>query len=113
MGSGTGGGGQGGTGGGIATGPRQIRGKLSSRDFDYGLILPGQRASVEVRYVVETDGRVSSCRIDASSGLGEVDAMACRLIVERFRFRPARDRSGRPVRSTVIERHTWFSRTED
>ncbi len=112
IGDGTGGGGTGGTGSGTGfeTGPRQIRGKFSIRDFPDGLIGPGEQSSVGVRYAVETDGRASNCRIDRSSGFAEVDAMACRLIVQRFRFRPARDAAGRPVRSTVIETHTWYNR---
>lgn len=110
IGNGSGGGGSGGSGTGIAIGPRQIRGRLSVDDFPEGLIGPGERASVGVRYVVEADGRVSSCQVERGSGFAEVDAMACRLISARFRFRPARDRTGQAVRSTVVETHTWFNR---
>lgn len=101
-----------GTGGGgaIATGPVQVRGRLSVDDFPFGLIGPGERASVRLRYVVETDGRVSTCRILRSSGFAEVDAMACRLIEQRFRYRPARNAAGDPVRAGVEETHTWFRR---
>lgn len=106
-GDGTGGGG---SGAGLASGPRQIRGRLSVADFPEGLIGPDERASVGVRYVVEPDGRASTCRIERGSGFAEVDAMACRLITARFRFRPARDRAGQAVRSTVVETHTWFNR---
>ena len=109
-GQGTGGGG---SGLGLATGPQQIRGRLSVNDFPLGLIGPGERASVGVRYAVEPDGTVGTCQVQRSSGFAEVDAMACRLIAARFRFRPARDRLGQPVRSTVTETHTWFRRLAD
>lgn len=111
LGNGTGGGGSGGSGGGIATGPRQISGRLSVSDFPDGLIRPGEHASVGVRYAVEIDGRVSGCRVERSSGFGQVDAMACRLITQRFRYRPAQDRSGQPVRSIIVETHTWYNRS--
>lgn len=110
-GSGEGAGGTGnGTGGGVATEPIQIRGRLSVDDFPFGLIGPGGRASVRLSYIVETDGRVTTCRILRSSGFAEVDAMACRLIEQRFRYRPARNAAGDPVRTGVEETHTWFRR---
>lgn len=115
IGDGTGGGGQGGEGdgGGIASGPRQIRGKLSFRDLPEGLLAPGGEASVGVRYAVEPDGSVTGCRADEPSGYPAIDALACRLIEQRFRFRPAKNRAGRPVRSIVVERHSWFIRPDD
>lgn len=113
MGQGTGGGGEGGDGGdGVAIGPRQTGGKLSFRDLPEGLIPPGGEARVGVRYAVEVDGRVHGCRVDEPSGIPELDALACRLIEQRFRFRPARDRAGRPVRATIVEAHSWFVREE-
>jgi protein TonB len=36
-----------------------------------------------------------------------LDETTCRLIEERFRFEPSRDRSGRPVRSRIVENHEW------
>ncbi|WP_264446014.1 energy transducer TonB [Novosphingobium sp. JCM 18896] len=115
FGNGTGGGGQGGDGGGgvPAVGPRQIRGKLSFNDLPDGLLAPGSEASVGVRYVVEVDGHVSNCRATESSGYPQIDWTACRLIEQRFRYKPARDREGNPVRSAVVETHSWYIREED
>ena len=112
VGSGTGGGGLGGDGdgGGIATGPRQVRGRLTVADFPDGLIGPGQQASVGVRYTVEIDGRVTGCSVLRSSGFSQVDALACRLITQRFRYRPATNRAGQPVRAVITESHTWYNR---
>jgi protein TonB len=36
-----------------------------------------------------------------------LDALTCRLIRERFRFRPSRDGRGRPVPALVRETHEW------
>lgn len=111
-GSGLGGGGLGGTGdgGGIAAGPRQIRGRLTVRDFPDGLIGPGEQASVGVRYTIEIDGSVTGCSVLRSSGFAQVDALACRLITQRFRYRPATNRAGQPVRAVITESHTWYNR---
>lgn len=113
VGNGTGGGGQGGEGlgeGGIAQGPRQTKGKLSFKDLPEGLLTPGEEAHVGVRYTVDVDGYVRNCTTDVSSGLPQLDQIACQLIEQRFRYKPARDRAGRPVRSTIVETHSWFIR---
>jgi periplasmic protein TonB len=115
QGNGFGGGGTGGDGDGdgwAVVGPRQIRGKLTYRDLPPDLLQPGQQARVGVRYTVNPDGRVSSCTVDEPSGLRVADALTCRLIEQRFVYRPARNRDGRPVRSIIVETHTWFSRNE-
>jgi protein TonB len=114
LGDGNGGGGTGGEGygGGAVVGPRQIKGKLSFKDLPEGMIAPGSEARVGVRYIVEPDGRVSHCRADETSGIAALDGLACRLIEQRFRFKPARNREGDPVRATVVEAHSWFIREE-
>ena len=116
LGDGAGGGGNGGEGeadGGIATGPRQTKGRLSFKDLPEGMVAPGSEARVGVRYVVEADGRVSRCEADETSGIPALDVLACRLIEQRFCFKPARDRAGRPVRATIVEAHSWYIREKD
>ena len=58
-------------------------------------------------YTVEPDGRATGCRITASSGSAELDSHTCRLIEQRFRFRPSLDGRGRPVRSRIVQDHYW------
>jgi protein TonB len=112
FGDGLGGGGLGGQGLGRAPGPetepRQIRGRLSQRDLPDGLLAPGAEASVGVRYTVLTDGTVGDCVVTKSSGIAALDPVPCRLIRERFRFRPARDGWGRAVNAQIVETHTWI-----
>jgi protein TonB len=109
VGDGTGGGGSGGSGaGGGGAGPRQIKGRLSSSDLPDGVLPDGGEISVGVRYAVEVDGTVGACRAERSSGIAVVDATVCRLIQQRFRFKPARDRGGQPVASTIVETHGWI-----
>ena len=116
-GNGFGGGGRGdGDGGGgrfeRETPPKRIGGRLGIRDLPPDLAETGG-GSVGVRYVVEADGHISSCRVTDSSGLPELDDLTCRLIRERFRYRPALDADHRPVASTVIENHSWVARYDD
>jgi protein TonB len=119
-GPGTGAGGSGSGSGGIGEGDasrpavpaEQIKGRLSPRDFPHGLIAPGAQVSVRVAYTIRADGRVDGCRVVAPSGYAQVDAMVCRLITDRFRYRPARDRTGRAVDQPVVETHAWARRTD-
>jgi protein TonB len=117
VGNGTGGGGRGGEGAGSGdgqpvVGPRRTHGELRYGDLPEGVLTPGQEATVEVLYWVGPDGRASQCRAERSSGYPVLDKLACSLIVERFRFRPAKDKHGRPVRAGVIENHTWVARDQ-
>ncbi|ANY20534.1 Gram-negative bacterial tonB protein [Tsuneonella dongtanensis] len=114
-GDGLGGGGLGGdgdgTGDGMAVkGPRRISGRMAFADLPEGVLALGEEASVRVIYTVEADGRVTQCRSDRPSGYPAIDSLTCRLIEQRFRFRPAVDRRGRPVASQVRETHSWYAR---
>jgi protein TonB len=116
-GNGLGGGGLGGEGNGdgdgeAVVGPRRIAGKMSYRDLPEGLLPLGEEAAVEVVFAVDPDGSASQCRVEHSSGYGALDGLACRLIEQRFRFKPAKNRNGRPVRSWVEETHTWVARED-
>ena len=70
----------------------------------------GLGGTVGVRFQIEADGRVSDCAVEKSSGSKELDDTTCRLIVERFRFRPSLDPNGRPVPATMIQNHIWVMR---
>lgn len=87
--------------------PRHISGRLSDRDFPSVVGEAGGGGTVSVRFSVETDGRVGRCVIDHSSGNRILDDTTCRLIQQRYRFRPSLDPAGRPVRSQIVEDHTW------
>jgi protein TonB len=109
-GSGRGGNGEGAGGNGRGTGPKRIKGKIRDRDYPPGVGEAGIGGTVSVRYRVGVDGRVSNCVVAESSGNRDLDETTCRLITERFVFRPAKDGNGRPVPSTIEEEHSWISR---
>ena len=109
FGNGLGGGGNGGDGNGIsqASPPRPIRDKLAYKYIPDDVGEPGETVSLGVEYVVGLDGHVSNCHVDRSSGYPRFDRLACQLIEQTFLFRPARDRSGRPVLTNVGQDHYW------
>ena len=112
-GSGTGSGsgqGGGGRGSGTVTPPVRIAGALS--DADYRRVGPpkGAGGTVAIAFRVTTDGRVENCRVERSSGWDVLDSATCRLVTERFRFRPARDAAGRAVPWSLGTTFTWVPR---
>lgn len=115
VGDGTGGGGNGGGGNGdgdAVTRPIQIKGKLYWSDLPAELREAKRGGELELRYTVTPQGRVVDCRVTKSSGLSALDAQTCRLITQRFRFRPARNAAGQPVTSGIEETHGWYAYPE-
>jgi protein TonB len=111
-GSGSGGNGTGSGGGSAQHGspPRHIKGRIKDRDYPEAAKAVGAQGAVQVRYTVQVDGRATNCRVLRSSGNAAIDAATCRLIQERFRFKPAKDERGRPVQADLVERHSWMMR---
>jgi protein TonB len=117
-GTGTGGGGAGdGAGGGGSDGPpvrtRRIRGHFTDADYPAEAEQVGAQGTVAARLTVGAKGRVTDCRIRASSGSEALDAVTCRIILKRFRFAPARDSSGAATTDIVEWEQIWSLRPED
>lgn len=111
-GAGTGSGNRGGGRGGVAvTRPVHVSGRIDdARDYPTP---PGGREArrgteVIVRVIVGTDGRARDCSVYRPSPDAEADAITCRLVEERLRFRPARDAAGNPVPAPFYWRQRWF-----
>jgi protein TonB len=50
--------------------------------------------------------------VTRSSGNDLLDTTTCRLIVQRFRYRPAHDADGEAFESTLVETETWVNHEE-
>jgi protein TonB len=92
--------------------PRRVGGRIRDSDYPLAAGEEGVGGTVGVRFVVEVDGRVPSCEVTRSSGSRLLDDTTCRLIVQRFRYRPAQDARGRPFRSVIVQNETWVVREE-
>jgi protein TonB len=87
------------------TPPKWKSGKIKSSDFK---AIPTTGVyNVSVQYTVETTGRASHCVATRSSGYVAYDQMVCRLIEERFRFKPAHDIDGIPFAARRGEDHLF------
>ncbi|WP_082472939.1 TonB family protein [Sphingomonas sp. Leaf357] len=120
IGPGTGSGGQGdGTGngrsgdgdgdGGREIPPRQTKGEIGRGDWPFDIAEAGIGGKVSVRYLVTLSGRAANCVVTRSSGSRELDLLTCRLIEQRFRFKPSRDANNRPVESQIVQDHYWIN----
>lgn len=114
LGSGAGGG-AGGTGYGDSgegeggTDLEQIAGAILPSDYPRRLRENGIGGRVEFAFTVGTNGRVTRCIVTRSSGVPELDALTCRLVQQRFRYRPSTDRYGRPISDEVEGEHIWVA----
>ena len=84
-----------------------ISGDITPRDYPRHLARAGIGGTVGMRGTVGVNGRVTHCTVARSSGVPELDALTCRLIEQRFVYRPATDRYGRPVPDQVEIEWTW------
>lgn len=87
----------------------QIAGEILPSDYPRDLRERGVGGRVGILFTVGVDGRVTSCRVTRSSGVPELDVLTCRLIQERFRYRPSTDRYGRPIPDEVEGEHDWVA----
>lgn len=108
-GAGTGSGGNG-RGSGATTPPVHIAGALTDADYARSGLPRGASGTVVISIRVRADGSVDRCRTIRSSGYAAIDTATCRLVVQRFRFRPARDASGRPIDYQLNTDFTWRPR---
>lgn len=96
-----------GAGAGGGTELEQIAGEITPRDYPRHLGNEGIGGRVGVSFTVGVNGRVRRCTVTRSSGVPELDALTCRLILQRFRYRPSTDRYGRPIPDEVDGEHEW------
>lgn len=108
QGDGTGAGGAGGGTGGGGGKAVLLSGRITDRDYPREASRARVGGDVEVRFTIQPSGRVSTCRVSRSSGDASLDATTCRLIEERFRFKPATNAAGEPVASQYGWRQSWW-----
>lgn len=107
IGTGAGGAGSGaGSGSGGNTPARLVRNLSRS---DYRRLTAGRmpQGSAGLAIGVDASGRVSSCRVEHSSGDAVIDAGLCPLVSVELRFDPARNSSGQPIPYFTHYLATW------
>jgi protein TonB len=112
QGDGTGAGGRGdGGGSAIASRAEYQSGKISNKDYPRNAAKAKVGGTVTAYFTVLASGNVANCTIKKSSGNAELDATTCRLIEQRFRYKPARNKNGEPIDDRTGWQQTWWLET--
>lgn len=80
---------------------------VTSDDYPAAALRDGQQGRTGFRLQIGSDGRVTDCAVTQSSGSADLDQTACRMLVRRAHFTPARDASGNPAASTYASNVVW------
>ncbi len=83
----------------------QRGGSISDEDYPSSSIRNEEQGTSVATFTISAEGRVVAC--NASGASPTLDAETCKLIMRRFRFRPAKDSSGQPIEETKSQRVTW------
>ena len=79
-----------------------LRGVFNVGDYPSEALYRNQEGQAQFLLLIDEQGKVAGCHVSKPSGIPALDGMGCQAIRERARFKPALDRAGRPVRSTVV-----------
>ena len=82
-------------------------GLFTTDDYPPDAWVAHETGTVKVQMTVTPEGRVGICTVEMSSMSPSLDASTCRILMERARFEPARDRAGRSVSDTFSQRVSW------
>jgi TonB family protein len=87
----------------IATAAKgDLRALFTPDDYPAEAVSHFQQGSVQFLLLIDEAGSVAGCHVVNPSGVPVFDAMGCQVIRKRAKFVPARDASGKAMRSTVV-----------
>lgn len=87
--------------------PELVSGSIHPADYPAAASKKKASGAVKIAYLVTTDGRVSSCKVDQSSGHKLLDDHTCRLAEDRFQYLPVRSTEGQASESWVTRTVEW------
>lgn len=80
---------------------------FSYQDYPRESLREGQQGEVRARVSVGADGKPQGCAVRYGSGWPSLDQATCRLLLERARFEPARDKAGQPMAAPSFHTVRW------
>jgi protein TonB len=75
---------------------------IAREDYPLDAVRNGWEGTAVAELRINTEGRVSACRIVKSTGHKVLDDATCNLFVRRAKFHPAIDEFGRPMEDVVV-----------
>lgn len=89
---------------------RMIDGSIGWQDYPREAVHARWEGRVVVRLAIDSGGDVESCDVVATSRVPVLDGTTCRIARTRFRFEPALDAAGAPIRATYVQYVNWALR---
>lgn len=77
---------------------------LTNADYPSGAARAEQNGIVQFRLDIDETGKITSCRVLHRTNPDSFSALTCKRIGQRAKFRPARDKNGKPVRSYYVDK---------
>jgi periplasmic protein TonB len=81
------------------------QGSITDEDYPPSAVRNEEAGTTRATYVIGIDGKVSSC--NGSGASPTLDAETCKLIIRRFKFKPALDTNGSPIEETRTQSIRW------
>ena len=82
-------------------------GKIKNGDYPKAVREAHISGTTETLVSVSANGRPTACRVTRTSGSRELDSTTCRLIMQRFKFKPARNAAGQAIDSKIEYEQEW------
>jgi TonB family protein len=79
-----------------------VRGVFTADDYPSEALNRGQQGTAQFLLLIDEKGGVAACHVLKASGVPALDGMGCAVIRERAKFKPARDSTGKPIRSSTV-----------
>lgn len=80
---------------------------FNSDDYPAQAVSSHESGATSVVALVDEQGVVRDCMVDATSGIATLDAMTCIVIRKRGKFEPAIGADGKPSRGSFTQRVRW------
>lgn len=80
---------------------------ITTEDYPGSAQRAGEEGATAIKVDIDSEGRVTSCAVTASSGSSALDDATCKLYQRRARFNPAKDTAGNAIASVYTDRVRW------
>lgn len=82
-------------------------GKIKNGDYPKALREAHISGTTVTEVAVGINGRPTACRVTRTSGSRELDSTTCQLIMQRFKFKSARNAAGQAINSRIEYEQEW------
>lgn len=73
---------------------------MTAEDYPAISLRLQEQGTVAIKFVVGSAGAVSDCSVTASSGKARLDDAACKMVLKRWKYKPA-TQDGKPVSVSI------------